>query len=318
MSNQGIKVVFGGAMVSKGRAFEDEKSIKELLELLKKEGVKNIDTAQLYGESEELLGEAGAAKEFIIDTKAKGGFAPGSPTKENIINDAKESMKKLATDKVDIFYVHAPDSSVPISETLAGINEVYKAGSFARFGLSNYQAKDVEAVYNHCKENGYPLPTVYQGNYSPVARKQDTLLFPTLRKLGMAFYAYSPLAGGFLTKTKAQIEEGVSRFSADMLGGMYRQMYNKPAYLEALSEWESIAKDVGCTKADLAYRWVVYNSPLKPEYGDGCIIGASSLAQMQQTLEGLKAGPLPADALKRIDHVWSTIEHEAPLDNYHR
>lgn len=124
--------------------------------------------------------------------------------------------------QVDIFYIHAPDSSVPISETLAGINEVYKAGSFARFGLSNYQAKDVEAVYNHCKENGYPLPAVYQGNYSPVARKQDTLLFPTLRKLGMAFYAYSPLAGGFLTKTKAQIEEGVGRFAPDMLGGMYK------------------------------------------------------------------------------------------------
>ncbi len=95
-------------------------------------------------------------------------------------------------------------------------------------------------------------------------------------------------------------------------------MYGKPAYYEALSEWESIAKDVGCSRAALAYRWVVYNSPLKPEYGDGCIIGASSLKQMEDTLEGLKAGPLPKEALERIDHVWKTIEHEAPLDNYHK
>lgn len=219
--------------------------------------------------------------------------------------------------QVDIFYIHAPDSSVPLSSTLAGVNEVYKKGYFTRFGLSNYQAQDVEAVYNHCKENGYVLPSVYQGNYSAVARKQDSLLFPTLRKLNIAFYAYSPLAGGFLTKTKEQIAEGAGRFG-DVLGGMYKNMYAKPAYLEALSEWEAIAKDTGCSKADLAYRWVTYNSPLKPEQGDGVIVGASSLKQLEQTLEGLKAGPLPEEAVKKIDHIWTKIEHEAPLDNYHR
>lgn len=206
---------------------------------------------------------------------------------------------------------------MPLSSTLAGVNEAYQKGYFTRFGLSNYQAKDVEAVYAHCKENNYVLPTVYQGNYSAVARKQDTLLFPTLRKLNIAFYAYSPLAGGFLTKTKEQIAQGAGRFG-DALGGMYKSMYAKPAYLEALSEWDAIAKDVGCSKADLAYRWVAYNSPLKPEYGDALIVGASSLKQLEQTLEGLKAGPLPEEAVKRIDHVWTTIEHEAPLDNYHR
>ena len=95
-------------------------------------------------------------------------------------------------------------------------------------------------------------------------------------------------------------------------------MYAKPAYLEALSEWEAVAKDAGCSKADLAYRWVTYNSPLKPENGDGIIVGASNLEQLKQTMEGLKAGPLPEEAVKRIDHLWKTIEHEAPLDNYNR
>ncbi len=100
MSGQGIKVVFGGAMVNKDRAFKDEHALRELFAVLKKEGVNTIDTAQLYGDSEEMLGNAGAPKEFIIDTKAKGGFAPGSPTKENIIKDANESMKKLGTEQV--------------------------------------------------------------------------------------------------------------------------------------------------------------------------------------------------------------------------
>ncbi len=85
-----------------------------------------------------------------------------------------------------------PDSLTPIAETLAGVDEVYKLGLFRRFGLSNYQAADVQAVYDHCVEKGYVLPTVYQGTYSPVTRYQETILFPTLRKLGIAFYAYSP------------------------------------------------------------------------------------------------------------------------------
>src|ERR1700733_12647281 len=166
--------------------------------------------------------------------------------------------------------MNAPDDSVPLSSTLAGVNEAYKKGYFSRFGLSNYRVEDVEAVYNHCNENGYVLPTVYQGNYSPVARKQDTLLFPTLRRLKIAFYAYSPLAGGFLTKTKEQIKQGAGRFGG-AYGGVDLYMYVKPAYLAALSEWEVIAKEVGCSKADLACRWVSYNSPLKPEQGDGII-----------------------------------------------
>lgn len=88
-------------------------------------------------------------------------------------------------------YIHAPDHETPLEETLAAVDAVFRSGFFKRFGLSNYQAKDVEAVYNHAKEKGYVLPTVYQGNYSAVARKQETLLFPTLRKLGIAFVRFT-------------------------------------------------------------------------------------------------------------------------------
>lgn len=194
---------------------------------------------------------------------------------------------------------------------------MYKSGGFSRFGLSNYKVEDVQKVYDHCKEHDYVLPSVYQGNYSPVARKQEELLFPTLRKLGMSFYAYSPLAGGFLTKTKEQLVQGAGRFKdSDPVGRLYIGMYNKPAYLEALAQWDSIAKEAGCTKADLAYRWVKFHSALGDEHGDAIIIGSSSVRQLEQTLQGINAGSLSADAVKKIDEVWRKIEHEAPLDNY--
>lgn len=152
-----------------------------------------------------------------------------------------------------------------------------------------------------------------------MARKQEEVLFPTLRKLNISFFAYSPIAGGFLTKTKQDILDGKGRFNPkEAIGEMYSSMYSKPSYLEALGKWEQIAKDEGISRAELAYRWVTYNSPLSKEHGDGIIIGARNLEQLQETLQSVNSGPLSENAVKRIDEVWNTIEHEAPLDNYHR
>jgi aflatoxin B1 aldehyde reductase len=137
---------------------------------------------------------------------------------------------------------------------------------------------------------------VYQGNYSAVARKLEIILFPTLRRLGISFYGYSVLASGFLTKTKKQIIGGEGRFNKEVIGGLYGWMYAKQSYFEAPEGWNEIAKDEGWSKAAPAYRWVAYYSPLKNEYGDAVIVGASSLKQTDRTLRGLKAGPLSNDA----------------------
>ena len=79
---------------------------------------------------------------------------------------------------------------------------------------------------------------------------------------------------------------------------------------------KKISNDADVPRAELAYRWVKYNSALKSEYGDGVIVGVSSLKQLKQTLEGLDHGPLPAQVVEKIDAMWETIKHEAPLDNY--
>ncbi|ETI27209.1 hypothetical protein G647_09892 [Cladophialophora carrionii CBS 160.54] len=318
MASQGIKVVFGAASIGNREPWIEKEYLEKAFDILLKHGVNTLDSAQLYGESEKRLGELNAGDKFIIDTKWLGGWQPGWATKENIVNTAKSSVEKLKVKQVDIFYIHSPDSKIDLEETLAGVNEVYKTGVFKRFGLSNYSPADVQKVYDIAKEKGYVLPTVYQGNYSPVARRQETELFPVLRKLGIAFYAYSPLAGGFLTKTAQQIKDGVSRFAPDALGGMYRDMYMKPSYLDALSVWEAIANEEGVTRAELAYRWVTYHSPLKKEQGDAIIVGASSTEQLEQSLTGIERGPLSSKAVEGIDKVWDQVKHEAPLDNFTR
>lgn len=103
----------------------------------------------------------------------------------------------------------------------------------------------------------------------------------------------------------------------ERVGKLYHDRYSRPSLLDTLSEWESIANDAGVSKSALAYRWVAYNSMLKPEHGDGIIIGASRHSQLEETLRSIEDGPLDPQIAKRIDGVWDTVKKEAPTDNYH-
>lgn len=312
MSTPPVKVVYGSEPLAKGTPFDDTAYLAEVYKILQKHGVTTIDSSQNYGASEELLGVTNAGETFTLDTKWKGGYIPGWATKENIVNSAKESIKKLGVKQVDIFYIHVPDPKMPIADTLAGVQEVYELGFFKRFGLCNYVAEDVQKVYDHCKEKGYVLPTIYQGMYSAVARRSETALFPTLKKLGILFYAYSPLAGGFLAKTPEEILKGVGRFNDDTYYGLYKQWYVKPVYLEALKEWEAIANEEGCSRVELGYRWAAYHSPLTQDAGNGIVVGAKNKEQLEQTLGSIANGRLSDKAGKAIQGIWEKIKHDAP------
>jgi aflatoxin B1 aldehyde reductase len=189
-------------------------------------------------------------------------------------------------------------------------------GWFRRFWLSNFTPQQVQQCHDVAQQKSYLLPTIYQGNCSPIARHLETLLLPTLRALGITFYAYSPLAGGFLTKTLEDLDAGKGRFNPQVIGGMYNNMYNKPRLREALAEWNAIAETEGVTKAELAYRWVGYNSALKAELGDAVLFGASSLEQVEQTAKALKKGGLSEESVRRIEAMWQSVKDVAPVDNF--
>ncbi|KAJ7770119.1 aldehyde reductase [Mycena metata] len=252
-------------------------SIEKVYKLLKEGGVDTIDTGRIYGVSEEWIGKTGGGKRFTIDSKTPGGLIPGSSTGETIPQHAKETVERLGVDKVDVYYIH---------DQLRGINTAYTAGHFKRFGLSNFTPADVQRIYDICKEKGYPLPTVYQGNYSAVARKPEAELIPLLRKLGIALYIYSPISGGLLTKTSTQLREREVR-------GGFRREGRWSHFLMALDLWAEAAAEAGCSKADLAYRWVASDSALDAKYGDAI----------------MKA---------KIDEIWKVVEHDAPLDNFNK
>lgn len=93
-------------------------------------------------------------------------------------------------------------------------------------------------------------------------------------------------------------------------------VYMKPSMLEALDKWGQLAELQGCPKAELAYRWVYHNSALRLAEGDFLIIGASTVKQITQTVEGVKSGPLKPEVVKGIDEIWELVKAEATVNNY--
>ncbi|KAK6842837.1 hypothetical protein PG987_003697 [Apiospora arundinis] len=302
MSSQDVQLVWGAAGLFMGTPELAETWIKALEDAK----ITRIDSAQNYGKSEEMLGVVDAASRFVVDTKVSETMGPNAATGNVVIKSGKESLEKLKTKSVNVYYLHFPERRCDLEDTLSGVDALYKEGAFKKFGLSNF------------------LPTKWKtssasGAYSAVGRRAETELMPILRKHNMAFVAYSPIAGGFLTKNREVLETGATTGRWDpnsFLGKTYLSLYNKPSYLDALDAWVQIAKDEGLSQGEMAYRWVCWNSALRGDLGDGILLGCVKPQHLAETVGWIKNGPLSADAAKRIDELWEIIKTDAPLDNY--
>uniref|UniRef100_A0A093XWK6 Aflatoxin B1 aldehyde reductase member 4 n=1 Tax=Talaromyces marneffei PM1 TaxID=1077442 RepID=A0A093XWK6_TALMA len=318
MRSTPVEIAYGGSVFSPSKGFTAEKSVK-ILEYLSENGIKTIDTSEIYPGSEELLGEADAVSlGFDIATKVGAGGSPTPATRENVVRSGEASLSKLKTNQVDVLFIHGFDKRVPLEETLEGFNELHKRGAFKRFGVSNFSAEEIEDVVRISKERGFVLPSVYEGNYNAIDRLIEKKIFPTIRKYNMAFYAYSPIAGGFLSKTPGYIKQGgEGRWDPNtFFGKLYHAMYNKPNVLEFLGKFGQIASaKAQCSQAETAYRWIAYHSELKGELGDKIIIGARFGSQLTEVLDALKRGPLSAETVKHIDGLWDIVKDDPPVEH---
>ena len=207
----------------------DIDKVGQFLDLFGKYGHKELDTARVYGQgtSEEYLGKLSAAKKFDISSKiypynaakmgAMLGLGPDNIplTRSNIVKHLDIALKNTGASKLKIFYLHGPErfpdgTRTPIEETLQALDEQHKLGKFETLGVSNFMAHEVAEMVVVARANGWIQPKVYQGNYSLAQRVTEPELFPCLRKYGMSFYAFSPVAGGILT---GKVPKDVSRVS---------------------------------------------------------------------------------------------------------
>ncbi|CAE6392477.1 unnamed protein product [Rhizoctonia solani] len=318
-SKSRLNVVMGamtfGKPETEGARIETVEAVGEILDVFKSYGHCEVDTARVYtnGTSEELLGEVEWQKRgLVVETK----LYPSGPIKhtpEGIREYLDKSLNALKADKVELFYLHAPDRSTPFEVTFRAVDELHKEGKFDKLGISNYMAWEVAEIVTLCRANGWIQPTVYQGIYNAVHRAVEPELLPCLRKFGIAFYLYNPLCGGWLTgrykDMNVQPEAG-SRFDPNRTDGQtknYRARYWSEPHFQALDVIDKAAKEHQLTIAECALRWINYHSLLKPEYGDAIIIGASRKDHVESNLRDLEKGSLPAAVIEALDKAWEIL-----------
>lgn len=307
------QIVFGAAGL--GQDFTTVESVQEVLTLLKDLKVSQIDTAARYppinpGMSEKLLGSAHAASQgFSFGTKILMGPGDGSGELERsaIQKSLYGSLERLGVNQVDVLYIHRPDPRTPLKDQAAALDNEYKNGKFKRLGVSNFSPELLQDYIQLCDENGLVKPSVYQGDYNVITRGMEKTLLPLLRAQGMSYYAFRPLAAGFLTGkfTNGQYED--TRFSDTHAHGKFFQvLYGDLNLRQAMRNLEAVLEPLGISSREAGIRWICYHSQLGAT--DAIILGVSKLVQIKENLESVSVGPLPENVVQSIEDIWSALD----------
>ncbi len=302
LGNSGLEVSevgFGCMGLSFPNAPVKEESIR-LLRSAYENGINFFDTAQAYGNNEELVGEAlqPFRKEIILATKF--GFKEGKQmlgldsNPENIKKTLESSLKKLRTDYVDLFYQHRPDPNIPIEDVAGVVKDLVQEGKVKYFGLS-------EAGTEIIRKAHAVLPvTALQSEYSMFYRKPENEIISVLEELEIGFVPFSPLGKGFLTGKidantdfdKTDGRKTSPRFSKE----------NRKANQALVDLVVSIAKDRNATPAQIALGWLLSKKPFIVP-----IPGTSKLHRLQENIGSVKI-LLNDDELNKINSALARIK----------
>ncbi|MDE2280023.1 MAG: aldo/keto reductase [Xanthomonadaceae bacterium] len=271
----------------------DEARSFELLDAFVAGGGNLIDTADVYpawvpgnrgGESETIIGrwlkKSGKRDRVLIATKvAKWAEHPGlSPT--NIRAAAEGSLRRLGTDRIDLYFAHEDDSSVPMHETLDAFARLIEEGKVRAIGASNFSAARTAEALTLSKQHGLPRYECLQPEYNLVARAgYETELEPLVREHGLGVICYYALASGFLTgkyRSEADLAKSIAR-------GRAAQRHLNPRGLRVLAALDAVAAaHGGATPAQVALAWLIARPGITAP-----IASATSVAQVEEIMGAL-------------------------------
>jgi aryl-alcohol dehydrogenase-like predicted oxidoreductase len=221
----------------------------------------------------------------------------------------EESLRRLNTHWLDIYYLHQPDGETPIEETLGALEELRVEGKIRYPATSNYAAWQIGEMHAICEGKRWAKPWISQPMYNLLARgiEQEYLAFTA--RAGVTNVVYNPLAGGLLTgkQSKGPPLPG-TRFDGNQL---YLDRYWHDPYFDAVAELQEIARAAGLSLVQLAFAWL-----LQQPHAHCIILGASRLEQIEENLAALETPSLDADTLAGCDRVWRKLRGPAP--NYNR
>lgn len=283
-----------GTMTFGAAADEDES--EAIVARFRDAGGTFFDTADVYtgGRSEELLGQLVAADrdEVVIATKAHGSTGPGpndrSSSRRHLVAAVEASLRRLGTDWIDLYQLHAWDPTTPLDETLSALDAIVRSGKVRYVGVSNFVGWQLERACRLQEASGYDRFVSLQPQYSLVERQIEFETLPAARANNLGILAWSPLAAGFLSGKyeRGETAEGKGRF-AQFVDNIDERGWS------TLDTVREIADARGTDPATVAIGWVLAQPWTVP------IIGATRPDQLDASLAAAQLG-LAEDDLARL------------------
>ena len=312
-----------GTMTLAGQA--DEQVSFAILDAAHAAGIRFMDTADCYpiplaletvGRTEELIGRWLKARhtrdEWVIATKA---YFPMGPTplqrgnsRLHIKASVEASLRRLGTDRIDLFLCHGWDPTVPVEETLLALDDLRREGKIHHAGVSNVRATEVTEGLVAATRLGIPGFQALEPRYNLLFREAEESLFPLARQFGLGTMVYNPLAGGLLTgkhRPGAPPAEG-TRFTMGDSGRVYRGRYWNEDFLGIAGDLKTQAQETGMSLVTAAVAWTIGNPDVT-----SAIIGVSKPDQITDQIKATETA-LPPELKSAMDAVWFDLPRKEP------
>lgn len=260
-----------------------------------------IDTADIYqfGQSEELLGSflQDRREDFVLASKFTNGSTPNAGrlvtgnSRKALVASVESSLKRLKTDRIDIYWAHHPDGVTPSEEIVRGFEDLARAGKILYAGLSNFPAWRLARAATVAEFTRAVPIAAAQFEHSLVHREPEDDMFPASNALGLGVVTWSPLGGGLLTGKYRQGEKG----RAEALGGKVFQAENSEQRTRILDTVLEVAGELGLSADQVAIAWAGTHGAIP-------MIGPRSLDQLESNLGAITV-VLSSGQIERLDSV---------------
>ncbi|WP_086706676.1 aldo/keto reductase [Streptomyces antimycoticus] len=273
-------------------------------------GINVIDTADMYsrGESEEIVGKALRERrdDVVLATKVHGPMGDDPNQRGNsrrwIITEVENSLRRLGTDRIDLYQIHRPDPDVDVEETLSAMTDLLRSGKVRAIGTSTFPASEIVEAQWVAERRGLARFRTEQSPYSILDRGIEREVLPTCRRYGMGVFVWSPLAGGMLT----------GRYRKGRQSDTHRTTYgfahmSSERRLDAVEALVPLADQAGISLAHMAMAFVLAHPDVT-----SALVGPRTMDHLDDLLAGTEV-VLDDDLLDAIDAIVSPGTDVSPL-----
>ena len=269
-------------------------------------GINFFDCADIYarGEAERILGDLirGCRDEIVVTSKVYYAIGkklqPVGLSRSYIMSAVEASLKRLGTDRIDVYFVHHFDEKTPLEETLGALDDLVRQGKIRFAGASNFAAWQIEKALGISAGQGWSRFECIQPMYNLVKRQAEVEIFPMAQAEKLGVITYSPLGGGLLTGKYAEGRPSATgRLSTD---DIYQRRYGDRWMHESVQAFVRLANESGADPVSLAVAWAAHHPAVTAP-----IIGARNLEQLEASLGSLKV-KMTAELYREISALMPT------------